>query len=203
MRFVPLAIGMATEKSNAIGLGRLFLEGIADGELVGCPALVGFAGLENRVWKLRLVGAVGKVLRFKTQSALPRIGTAGFSGQGTIEEVCGVELKPPLIGKDSHHPAAGFLVEDRGWHRVGFLGIEDKGVVIPAAIGQLLIGLVDIPSDRLGLTKIERGIGHWHNFAGGNRGLVDREHRVGMDLEFVQQHSRRAFTCQIEIAVIR
>lgn len=116
MRFVPLAIGMATEKSNAIGLGRLLLEGIADGELVDCPALVGFAGLENCVWKLRLVGAVGKVLRFQTQSALPRIGTAGFPSQGTVEEVCGVELESRLIGKDLHHPAAGFLVKDRGWH---------------------------------------------------------------------------------------
>ncbi len=116
MRFVPLDIGTATEKSNAIGLGRLFLEGIADGELVDCPALVGFAGLENRAWKLRLVGAVGKVLSFQTQSALPRIGTAGFSGQRTIEEICGVELEPRLIGKDPHHAAAGFFVEDRGWH---------------------------------------------------------------------------------------
>ena len=97
-------------------LGRSFPDGIADSELIGCPTLVGLAGAENRVGKLRLVGAVGKVLRFQTQSALPRIGTAGFPGQGTIEEICGVELEPRLIGKDPHHPAAGFLVKGGGWH---------------------------------------------------------------------------------------
>ena len=147
--------------------------------------MVGFPRPEKRVWKLRLVGAVRKVLRFQTQSALPRIGTAGFSGQGTIEEVCGVELESRLIGKDLHHPAAGFLIEGGDWHRARFAGIQNKGVVIPAAVGQLLVGLVDIPSDRLGLTKIERGIGDRRNFSGGNRGIVDRKHGVGIDLEVV------------------
>src|ERR1700678_1023325 len=80
--------------------------------LLGCEledggGFVGLAGAESGGGEAGVVGRVGEVLGFEAEAAVLFVLATGASGEGSVEEVAGVELDAGLGGVEGEGAAGG------------------------------------------------------------------------------------------------
>ena len=71
-------------------------------------------GVQDRGGEAWLVGRIGEVLGFEAEGAVFAVWLVGFSADGAVEEVAGVELDAGLGGVDFHGAAGGEFVDGGG-----------------------------------------------------------------------------------------
>lgn len=134
--------------------------------------LIGFAGLEDTVRKLRLVGRVWEFLSFKTEcSSLIR------------EEIARIELQARLIRDDLHDPAADRVVKDGGSAELLAVVVANHPAVIVASRDfERFEILFDPLPDCGGAGEIHGSVCDRGFFPGGDETRVGGKEGVGHEL---------------------
>src|ERR1700693_3813619 len=63
--------------------------------------------------KVRMMGGIGEVLRFQTQSIATLVRDTRLAFNGAVEEIPAVKLNARLIGENTHDPSGGRFIDLR------------------------------------------------------------------------------------------
>ena len=164
-------------------------------------AVVGLAGFELGGGEGGVVGGIGVVLGFEAEAEVLGVGGSGFSFQGAVEEVAGVELDAGFGGGDGEDSSGGRVVDFGGFLHGSGWATEDPIMVVAVGDLELVVRGIDALADGGGFAKIERSSGDGRD-AGGDEAGVDGSVAVGGNGEDVREDGAGAVSRQVEVRVV-
>ena len=144
-----------------------------------------------------MVGRVRKVLTFQADGRTPWISGSMVSFKATQEVAC-VKLNTRLSSINIHGSAADRFVYFCGETQFSFFFlVKNIAMIITRTVLDLSIICINIFAYRLSYTEVERSSFHSSNFSCGDRGLVNGEIIIGVNLQVnvINSRCRVCSTC--------
>src|ERR1019366_4181653 len=152
-----------------------------------------------RTGKTRVVRRIREMLSLQAEALVLFILHAVAPGEGSIEEVTGVELHAGLGGFDRHAPAALGVGHDGCKAQRSSIAVEHPIVIVTAAQLDLFVVGVDACAHNLGLAEIERCAGYRSEDTGRNQAGVYGTLPVGVDFKLLVKDGSLVVAVEVEV----
>src|SRR5439155_10543619 len=161
------------------------------------------ARLHDCRWEVRMVRRIREMLSLQAKSVAQFVDMSLLSGDGSIQEVTGIELDTRFGRKNFQHSTArGFMHPGGQYQAVFIVPVDHEIVIVTASNDQLFIAFVDAGTNRGCLGEIHRRSPHGSKFAGRDEGLVHGRESVSIEGDFVSKNIAATFPGQVEITVL-
>src|SRR5689334_10149773 len=176
---------------------------LSGGEAIDRGGVVSGALAQCRGWELWLIRRVGVVLRLETKAGTTRIRFAGLADDRGVKKVPGVELHARFGSPNFHFTPRRRFISDRGLSQRSHAPVNHPRMIVTVAKLELLVVVIDAFADRVCLAEVERRTGNVSDLTRRNRTRVGGNETIRAQHEIVFENVAVAFTCEIEIRMMR
>eukprot|EP00967_Tisochrysis_lutea_P144591 scaffold270158_cov32-Tisochrysis_lutea.AAC.1 len=162
--------------------------------------LVDLSPPKHSVWKVGLVGRIGKVLRLEAEAGVPVVFGAVASRELAVQVVASIKLDPGLVCAHSHPPARLWLPYARARAQAIFW-IDGRGEHIVMVVAHTVVRVLEPTTDCNGLGQVHCPCGT-ADLAGRDRSSVNRGVQVRGQLNLVIDDGTQPAIAQVPICVI-